>query len=263
MTDAQLLEQFVISGSHDAFGELVSRHIGWIQASARRRLHDPGLAEDATQATFILLAQKAPSLRKEVVLSAWLFSTLRFTCLAITRSERRRKIREDEAAAMRETETNTDEVWGELSGQLDEVVAKLSGSDRRAVLLRFYESKTYGEVASVLGISEEAARKRVQRAVGQIDVHVPATRGELQRGAIGAAMIAHVAPGGAERASRRHPLRAAGAVGGVGIVGRGCENGGRIDRVCAGKGSGDCSCCFNRGCRGRWDGGGACESEAC
>ncbi len=197
MTDAQLLEQFVSTGSHPAFGEIVSRHIGWIQAAARRRLHDPGLAEDATQAVFILLAQKAASLRRETVLSAWLFSTLRFTCLAIARSERRRKIREDEAAAMREAEQTTDQVWSELSGQLDEVVAKLSGSDRRAVLLRFYESKTYGEVASVLGISEEAARKRVERAVDKLQGMFQRRGVSFSSGAIGAAMLTHVAPGGA------------------------------------------------------------------
>ena len=119
---------------------------------------------------------------------------------------------------MRKTDTDTDQIWGELSGQLDEVVARLNGSDRRAVLLRFYESKTYGEVGAVLGISEEAARKRVERAVDKLQGMFQRRGISFSSGAIGAAMmIARCAE--RRRGGCRDDIGCErGAVGGVGNV---------------------------------------------
>src|SRR5262245_56526980 len=135
MTDAQLIEQFVNESSQSAFTELVSRHVGWVSAAAKRRLCDPGLADDATQATFILLAQRAATLRRQMVLSAWLFAALRYTCIAILRAERRRKHHQEQAAMLRAATTSDDErVWTDVCGQLDEAVARLRERDRRAVL---------------------------------------------------------------------------------------------------------------------------------
>src|SRR5688572_19042801 len=108
MTDAQLLSQFIDDRSEAAFAELVRRHIGWVSAAARRRLRDATLADDATQATFILLAQKAPKLRRETVLSAWLFAALRYTCIATQRAERRRKHHQQQAAIMRAATATAD-----------------------------------------------------------------------------------------------------------------------------------------------------------
>ena len=85
MTDAQLLEQFVATASQPAFAALVERHIGWVSAVARRRVRDPHMADDVTQAVFILLAQKAKSLTRETVLSAWLFQATRYASMAALR----------------------------------------------------------------------------------------------------------------------------------------------------------------------------------
>ncbi len=197
MTDAQLLDAFVASGSQAAFGELVARHIHWIEASARRRLRDPGLADDAAQAVFILLAQKAPSLRRETVLSVWLFSALRYSCMAITRSERRRKRREEQAAAMRAAESTTEAIENELTDKLDEMVTRLSKTHRQVVLLRFYENKTNEEVAATLGVSEDAARKRVERAAEKLSSMFRRRGLSCNAGAVGAAMMAQAAPSGA------------------------------------------------------------------
>src|SRR5688572_23420840 len=160
-TDRDLLDAFVGKGSQEAFAELVTRHIGWVTAAAKRRLRDAALADDATQATFILLAHKASKLRREAVLSAWLFSALRYTCIATLRSERRRKSREEQAAVMRQANTPETNIWHDVADHLDDAVAKLRESDRRAVLLRFFENKSFMQLGAALGISEEAARKRV------------------------------------------------------------------------------------------------------
>jgi RNA polymerase sigma factor (sigma-70 family) len=203
-TDSQLLSAYTERGEQGAFAELVARHITWVAAAARRRLSDSALADDATQATFILLAQKARSLRGETVLSAWLFQTLRYTCLATARAERRRRQRETQAAQLMQASQNdrdNEHLWNELAGQLDEVVAKLGGVDRRAVLLRFYENKSFVEVGQMLGMSEDAARKRVVRAVEKLGMMFRRRSVTVSATALAAVMATHVAPSSASAAS--------------------------------------------------------------
>ncbi len=93
--------------------------------------------------------------------------------------------------------STTDTVWNDLSGELDEVVARLSKSHQQAVLLRFYENKTFDEVAAVLGISEGAARKRVQRAVESLSSMFRKQDIHWKSGAIDAAILSHVTLSGA------------------------------------------------------------------
>lgn len=76
MTDDELLQQFDQSRCSSAFDELVRRHLDWVYSAALRRTKDAHLAEDVTQATFLVLAQKAGSIR-ERVLAAWLFQVAR------------------------------------------------------------------------------------------------------------------------------------------------------------------------------------------
>jgi RNA polymerase sigma factor (sigma-70 family) len=206
MTDAEFLQQFVSTGSQPAFAALVERHIGWVAAVARRRVRDPHMAEDVTQAVFILLAQKAKSLTRETVLSAWLFQATRYASIAALRSERRRQRRELRAAEiMRQQSTAEADVaqqWEQqLAPELDELVGTLNGADRRAVLLRFYEQKSYVEVGDALGVSEEAARKRVTRAVDKL-ANLFRRRGvTVSAVLLATAMTAHVAPATASAAT--------------------------------------------------------------
>ncbi len=78
--DQILLERFVQERSSDAFTQLVGRHIGVVYAHARRMMGDSGLAEDVTQAVFLLLAQKAGKLNPRVPLVGWLYTVTHFTC---------------------------------------------------------------------------------------------------------------------------------------------------------------------------------------
>ncbi len=175
MTDSQLLRQYV-EGSNQAFGELVRRHSDWVYSVARRRVRDSHLAEDVTQATFVVLARKASSLREQSVLSSWLFQVVRLTSFKALREEARRRRRETEAALRMQTSPSADEdqSWQELEPLLDESVARLRRGDRQALLLRFYERKSFAEVADALGSTEDAVRKRVSRAVEKL-------RGMLER----------------------------------------------------------------------------------
>jgi RNA polymerase sigma factor (sigma-70 family) len=173
MDDAQLLQQYVETGSPDAFAALTSRHVNFVYGAALRLVRDRHVAEEVTQAVFIVLARKAATLRHEAVLSSWLLSTTRFAALGQMKINARRKRHERRAAEMAKTvwSEEAERNWPEYEGELDAALASLRESDRKAVLLRFYEHKTFDEIAAILGTAEEAARKRVSRAVEKLRGH--------------------------------------------------------------------------------------------
>jgi len=186
--DAQLLRQYADEGSEAAFAELYRRHAPWVAAVARRQVGDHELARDVTQAVFLLLAQRAGKLKPDTVLPAWLFQTVRLTCKAALRVEARRKRREREVAMMKHSADTAPGVWSQLVPFLDELVGQLRVSDRDAVLLRFYQRKSHQEVGMALGLSADAARKRIERALRQLQ-GLFARRGVvLSAAGIGAAM---------------------------------------------------------------------------
>ena len=171
MDDWDLLQQFAEDRSETAFAELVRRHLNWVYSVARRQVDDAHLAEDVAQSVFVLLARKAGNLRRGTVLTGWLFRTTCYVSSCANRSERRRRQREEKASAMSPTFVSpqpNEVLWNQLSPRLDEAVAALSEADRSAILLRFYDKKSLREVGERLGISEDAAKKRLSRAVGKL-----------------------------------------------------------------------------------------------
>jgi uncharacterized protein (TIGR03435 family) len=162
-SDQELLRAYARENSHAAFGAIVDRHARWMFASAFRQLGDRQLAEDATQAVFVLLAQKAGKMAEPQKLSGWLFRALGYTVKTLRRAGRRRRLHEQQAASERSIVQETDPDISELAARLDVAVAGLAGRDRTAILLRFYQERSFGQIAEALGISEAAARKRVLR----------------------------------------------------------------------------------------------------
>jgi RNA polymerase sigma factor (sigma-70 family) len=199
-TDAELLADHRHSDGDDrAFAELVRRNVGWVHGAARRRLRDSHLADDVAQAVFILLHRKGPPFSSDRALVAWLHRTTWYASEVADRSRRRQRRHEIEAFMLRSTDSQPvaarehDKQWDELAPLLDRLIERLGRRDREAVLLRFYRQMTFAEVAAATETTEEAARKRVDRALEKL-------RGWAAREGVAVASAASIESGMASEA---------------------------------------------------------------
>ena len=157
--------------------ELVRRHIHFVYGAARRQLPAgyQTYAEDVTQAVFMLLIHKSPRVRSDAALAVWLHRAARYAASNARRMLVRQANR-DRRAARPEAQVNpshsTDgEEYRELLPVLDEAIDRLPARDRSGVVMCFFQRRTYGQIGAVMGITEEAARKRVSRAVDRLREH--------------------------------------------------------------------------------------------
>jgi RNA polymerase sigma factor (sigma-70 family) len=169
MTDSQqLLADYAKNGSETAFRELVTHYIDLVFSTALRLVDgDAHRAEDVVQTVFMDLARQAYKLSRGTMLGGWLHRDTCFVAAKIMRGERRRQFRESQAAemnALNATETR----FADIAPVLDEAINELGDEDRRAILLRFYEQYDLRSVGEALGSSENAAQKRVTRALDQL-----------------------------------------------------------------------------------------------
>jgi RNA polymerase sigma factor (sigma-70 family) len=182
--DLQLLERYARQGSEDAFGQLVARHLNLVYSAALRQVGgEASLAQDVAQLVFANLARKAPVLctqararcsagadgGAEFILAGWLHRDTRFTALELLRKESRRRHREQEAVAMQLLDAQDPPAdWTQIRPLLDENLDRMPAADRDALLLRFFERRSFAEIGTALGVGEEAARKRVTRALDHL-----------------------------------------------------------------------------------------------
>jgi RNA polymerase sigma factor (sigma-70 family) len=168
-TDMQLLDDYVARHSQDAFAALVQRHVGLVYSVAFRHLGDPHKAQDVTQAVFIILARKAATLRREIILTGWLYQTARLASSGLRRTEARRQRREQEAYMQSAANPSPAEApWEKLAPVLDDALARLGRKDRDTVLLRYFEGRSVAEVAAALQVTEPAVKKRITRALEKL-----------------------------------------------------------------------------------------------
>ena len=176
--DMALVREYARGNSEEAFAALVSRHVNLVYSVALRQVRDPHLAEEVTQAVFIILARKAGSLGPKTILSGWLCRTARYVSADALKNQRRRERREQEAymqSILNESESDAlsrrnpmEADWLQIAPLLDTAMAQLGEKDHNAVVLRFFEGRNFKDVSAALGTSEDGAKMRVNRALEKL-----------------------------------------------------------------------------------------------
>jgi len=171
-SDTQLLREYAEHRSESAFSEIVARHTDMVYCAATRQLASPDLARDVAQRVFTALAQAAGSLSTKMAedasVAGWLYRTTRNTVLNFRRDEYRRHQRERQAMQDFYTGTETSPDWNYLSPILDEAMGELNEADHDALLLRYFKNEDLQAVGRALGVSDDAAQKRVSRAIERL-----------------------------------------------------------------------------------------------
>jgi len=165
--DQRLLKEYLEKGSRNALQELIQRYLVLVHSSALRQVRDPNLAEDVTQAAFLVLTQKARTIRDGVAIGGWLLSVTRCVVATVMRKQTIKKKHEQLAARPEVLEAAADD-WEEIAPRLDVELNRLGQVDRDAVVLRFFQDRSFAEIGMELGLSENAARKRVGRALERL-----------------------------------------------------------------------------------------------
>ncbi len=172
--DLTLLREYARNNSEAAFATLVSRYVNLVYSVALRSVRDAHMAEEITQAVFIILARKADSLGGKTILPGWLCRTARYASANALTIQRRRQHREQEAYMQSQLEDLSRqseaaaETWNQIVPLLDGAMEQLGQKDHDALVLRFFENKTFAEVGATLGASEDAAKMRVNRALEKL-----------------------------------------------------------------------------------------------
>jgi len=166
--DMTLLREFAGHNSEEAFAALVSRHVNLVYSVALRQVRDPHLAEEITQAVFIILARKAKSLGPKTILSGWLCRTARYVSANALTMQRRRERREQEAYMQSILNEPEPDAWRRIAPLLDDALSRLGRKDHDALVLRFFENRSLCEVGLAIGASQDTARMRVNRALEKL-----------------------------------------------------------------------------------------------
>lgn len=194
-SDRELLSQWAAQADEAAFGALVERHAGLVHGVAVRSTGgNQALAREIGQNVFTMLARKARTLTGHTSLASWLH---RATLLESAHQSRKEATHSRRVAAFAAQLTETtmnpppDDASQELILRLDKALAGLRGTDRALLLERFFEERSYREIAESSGTNEAAVRKRTERALEQL------ARRLSRRGVVVSSMMAARAAQGA------------------------------------------------------------------
>lgn len=185
LSDRELLERFVQRREQAAFTALVRRHGPMVLSVCRRVLSNIHDAEDAFQATFLVLAEKADRLRRPELLANWLYGVAYRTALHARQRAARRKKLEREAATVSTPISDQEIESRELRRVLDEELHRLPEKYRAPLVLCYLEGKTNEEAARLLGWpagsmsyrlsrGRELLRGRLEARLATLSLFVPA-----------------------------------------------------------------------------------------
>ena len=147
----------------DAFTFLVRRHGPMIFGVCRRLLGDSQEAEDALQATFLVLVRRSKSIRRREVLGSWLHSVAQRIALRARAQSDTRRRRERKAGNMATSRPTDDSTWQELRFALDEEIGALAEKYRAPIVLCFLEGKTHAQAAHALGCPTTSLTRRLNK----------------------------------------------------------------------------------------------------
>src|SRR3989449_2307696 len=171
-SDAELLCEYAEHGAESAFAEIVARHTNLVYSAALRQVDSPDIAAEVAQSVFIGLARGARSLSPKLAgnasLAGWLCRSARNISLNLRRDEFRRHSRERQAMENLDSPPDTTPDWERLRPVLDAAMAELSEPDYDALVLRFFKNQDLRSVGLGLGVSDDAAQKRVSRALDKL-----------------------------------------------------------------------------------------------
>jgi RNA polymerase sigma factor (sigma-70 family) len=151
LSDAQLLQRFIFERDEAAFEVLVWRHGPKVLGICRRILRHEQDAEDAFQATFLILVHKAASIGKRQAVSCWLYRVAYRVALRARRRAAKRAAREKPVLDVPAAEPALDPLWRDLRSVLDEEVNRLPEKYRAPFVLCYLDGKTNEEAAQALG----------------------------------------------------------------------------------------------------------------
>ncbi len=190
--DPQLLERFLTQRSEAAFAALVQRHGPMVLSVCRRVLHHTQDAEDAFQATFLVLARKAGSIRKHESVGSWLHGVAYRVSRMSKNKETRRRARQRGIPQQQPAEARDDIHWHELRLVLDEELGKLPEKYRTPLVLCYLEGRTRDEAAKQLGVSKAVFRRCLEYGRDQLGRQL-ARRGLALSAALSAPLLADAA----------------------------------------------------------------------
>src|SRR5678816_1761505 len=165
LSDAECLRRFVACGDERAFALVVERHLRLVHGAALRVLGDADAAQDVAHCVFILLAKQSWRLTTHPAVAGWLYRSAVLEAREYRRSQIRRLQRERMAVALGSTMNHEESSNSDLHPELDEAMLELRARDREALVLRYFCGKSIREVGEALGIREDAAQKRLSKAL--------------------------------------------------------------------------------------------------
>jgi RNA polymerase sigma factor (sigma-70 family) len=173
LADSQLLERYCLHHDQAAFAALMERHGRLVWSVCRHVLRQEQDAEDAFQATFLVLALKAGLIRAPGAVGRWLYAAAYRCAMQVKRKAARRQGHEQQAMTMPQPKTHCEESWRELQALLDEEVMRLPEKYRVPFVLCCLEGRTKSAVARKLGWKEGTVSGRLARARQRLQPGLP------------------------------------------------------------------------------------------
>jgi len=191
MQNYELLDEYARTASNEAFAQIVNRHIKLVYSAACRQVRDSDLAQDVTQAVFIILQKKAATLaRRQPPLAGWLLRATHFTSRDALK-RRARRLRHERSAAQMHAELLDvpKSQWSDIEPLLDKAMNRLSDEQRTLIAMRYFENDSLQEIAQKLGLSEDAAKQRLHRAIQRLRSILGPKAAALSAAALGALIL--------------------------------------------------------------------------